>query len=490
MILKNKEIEIPPDNTFENDVLNRKEIIENLSMLVLKTNDPFVLSINGSWGTGKTTFVKFWKSHLETKYSLKSIYFSAWEEDFSGEPLFSLFGEVNLFLKGLVHNDTDKSKMMKVEKFKEVGSKVMRKAFPAFIKGAFAGFLNIDRGFEAAFSALSEEAAKELIEHYEKEKSLRNEFKNALAGVLELLPDNKPLIVFIDELDRCRPLYAIELLEKIKHFFGINRVIFILSIDKTQLSESIKSQYGAIDTENYLRRFIDLQFTLENPDIESFCDYLDKKFGFDKAIEEKKIQLDIPKTDTFQYLGMIKLMAKAFNLSLREIEQLFLKLHIVFKTVEPKFYSLHFRIFVIFEILRMRDEQIYKGVIKNEPIAKEHAKNIFNTKLKKFSDLNIYRNILILIDAVIDASGLTDAEYSSLLKNKQKELEKIFDKDSLEYKRVNSYINLLKHTIDKYCEYTLNEQINTVIKKLEFADKFSIYIESRFDAKVQISKSL
>jgi predicted KAP-like P-loop ATPase len=78
------------------------------------------------------------------------------------------------------------------------------------------------------------------------------------------------LIIFIDELDRCRPLYAIECLERIKHIFGIKRLIFVLSIDKKNLAKSIQSQYGNIDTNNYLRRFIDLEFDLKNPSIDKF----------------------------------------------------------------------------------------------------------------------------------------------------------------------------------------------------------------------------
>lgn len=65
---------------------------------------------------------------------------------------------------------------------------------------------------------------------------------------------------FIDELDRCRPTFAIELLERIKHLFDIQNIVFVLSIDKEQLEASTAAAYGsAINAPEYLRRFIDLE---------------------------------------------------------------------------------------------------------------------------------------------------------------------------------------------------------------------------------------
>ena len=473
MIRKNLELEIPKEDIFKTDVLGRETVIKNLSALVVNTKDPFVLSIQGSWGSGKTTFVKLWKAYLEQTHALPSIYFSAWEDDFSSEPLFAILGEINAFLKKIVPENTKRADEMKIDKFKEAGSKILRKAFPAFLKGATSGFLDLDKGFEAALSSISEAAGKELIEHYEQEKAIRDEFRDALSDVLDFLPAEKPLIIFIDELDRCRPLYAIELLERIKHFLGVERVIFVLSVDKEQLSESIKSQYGAIDTENYLRRFVDLQFSLENPDVEAFCDYLDRKYDFDAIIRSKEIRVEIPKSDTFHHLGMIKVLVKEFNFSLREIEQLFTKLDIVFKTLQPRLFPIHFRLFVVFEILCMKEYKVYQGIIKNDIEAKIEAKSLFEKKLRKYVREDYYRDVLLFVTAVIEAAGLTEEQYSKLIREKEKEKEAIDDQQSIEYKRLDFYLVLLKNTPNHF-DYTLNKQIETVVKKLEFLDSFTI----------------
>ncbi|QDE47832.1 hypothetical protein EIN43_17235 [Enterobacter hormaechei] len=66
-----------------------------------------------------------------------------------------------------------------------------------------------------------------------------------------------PTFIFIDELDRCRPNYAIDMLETIKHLFDINNVVFVIATDKEQLSHSICSVYGSgFDATRYLDRFL------------------------------------------------------------------------------------------------------------------------------------------------------------------------------------------------------------------------------------------
>jgi len=103
MIVKNNLIEISEDNIFKNDTLGRKESIVDLSTLLLSTTEPFVFSINGSWGTGKTTFVKLWEQYLKKEHNAHSLYFSAWEDDFSNEPLIAILGSLNEYDSPLIH---------------------------------------------------------------------------------------------------------------------------------------------------------------------------------------------------------------------------------------------------------------------------------------------------------------------------------------------------------------------------------------------------
>lgn len=81
------------------------------------------------------------------------------------------------------------------------------------------------------------------------------------------------MIFIIDELDRCNPYYAVKVLERIKHLFNIPNIVFVLSIDKEQLSNSIRGYYGSdlIKADEYLKRFIDIEYTLPDPDVDVFA---------------------------------------------------------------------------------------------------------------------------------------------------------------------------------------------------------------------------
>ena len=207
MIHKNKTFKINEEHIFLHDKLQREEAIENLSSLVASTQEAFTMSINASWGAGKTTFVKMWQAYLKKEHKINSIYFSAWEDDFSNEPLISILGEINSYIS---ENFEQKPEVKaKLEKVKSFGSKVIKRGFPAFIKGATSGVLDIDKGFESAIGAISEETTKELINNYSKNKELTEAFQDAIKTLLNYIDEDKPFVIFIDELDRCRPLYAI-----------------------------------------------------------------------------------------------------------------------------------------------------------------------------------------------------------------------------------------------------------------------------------------
>ncbi len=283
------------------------------------------MGINASWGVGKTTFVKLWKSYLENELRVHSIYFSAWEDDFSKEPLISIMGELNTYITNKFPKDRNLIK--KLDELRLLSGKIIKRGLPALIKGATAGALDLDGGIESAIGAVTESVAKELIESYESDKAITIKFKELLYSIIEKIDSEKPLVVFIDELDRCRPLYAIELLERLKHIFGIEKLIFVLSIDKEQLSQSIKSQYGDIDTDNYLRRFIDLEYSLDNPKIENFISYLISFHDLYTLFNSKNYDIE-------NLIDTINILSKELDLSLREIEHIFFRISIIIRSID------------------------------------------------------------------------------------------------------------------------------------------------------------
>lgn len=109
-------IDIPNDDIFKNDKLRRQAYIKDLSALIENLHEPLTLSINGGWGCGKTTFVKMWQAYLRKEKGIKSIYFSAWEDDFSKEPLIAILGEIRRY----INENSNETKIQTKQKSKHL----------------------------------------------------------------------------------------------------------------------------------------------------------------------------------------------------------------------------------------------------------------------------------------------------------------------------------------------------------------------------------
>lgn len=470
-IKKNNPIEINDTEIFKNDKLKREESIKDLSQLIVNNVEPLVLSINASWGSGKTTFVKLWKNYLKKEHNINSIYFSAWEDDFSKEPLISILGELNSYIEENYSQDADVPKSF--QKALGMTGKVLKRGLPALVKGSTAGLLDLEAGFEEAIASMSEESVKVLIESYSEDKEILVKFKATLESVLNKMDEDKPFIIFIDELDRCRPLYSIELLERIKHVFGIKNLIFVLSIDKKQLSESIKSQYGNINTDAYLKRFIDLEYILNTPSIDEFCDYMYNEFSLATILSEKGIE-DTNSRSEFHYLSVIKKIGKVLKLSLRDIEQLYTKIHLLFNIIPPRFFESHLRVFVFFEMIKSYDSTLYYDFIER----KTTAKRIKELILPSLYDDNGYTDVSILFEAVLDSVNKTDTEYSEMIEEQTQSLLAMSKDKSKEYERVERSLYFIKYDVGGHRSYRLNNLVTTVINKIEFIDRFNFEINS------------
>ncbi len=335
MDLKIHPLEIDPQNPFASDVLNRKPEIENLTTLVLNFNTPTVLAIDSGWGTGKTTFIKLRQYYLKAE-GVNALYFNAWETDFSEEPLVAFLGEMNDGLKDLI-GDSKKVKHA-WETTKSAGKQIAKRMVPAVIKMATYGAVDADKITEDmlanAFGSLSGDA----LENYLQQKDAIKQFHESFKDFLEKASQNKPLIIFVDELDRCRPDYAIALLERIKHLFNIEGLVFVLALDKKQLGYSISTIYGeGFHSNGYLRRFIDFEYQLQQPDIESYINILFARFKLEEFFDKRKAYRDL-ENDKDHLLGVFQMIASGLKLSLREIEQIFAQINLSIRTAKKNQY--------------------------------------------------------------------------------------------------------------------------------------------------------
>lgn len=361
--MKSPIIEIEKANPFANCKLGREKYSKVLTSIVKAYNDGFVLAVNSKWGTGKTTFMKMWKLSLEND-CYKTIYFNAWENDFVSEPIVAILGEIKATFTPKSAKSLD-SIINEAYKFSST-------IFPSLVKTvvSLAGLGPISEMAEKISDATIKSFNDEISEYENKKKSL-SELKSQLSNFIAKNCGEKPLVFIVDELDRCRPDYAVEVLEKIKHFFSVNGVVFILSIDKDQLCNSIKGYYGSdrIDSSEYLRRFIDLEYTLPEPNNEDFIRYICNEYKFDDFFNtDERLQYQL--YDNEFLFNTIYGLANDKLLSLRQIEKILAQMRIVIKMFNSNNF-LHPDLLVLMIYLKMFHDEVYSKISTHSMNIKE-----------------------------------------------------------------------------------------------------------------------
>lgn len=243
--------------SINNDYIHRNKKLNKLMEIINSLDENAVIAIDGSWGSGKTVFVKqllflnkkenveklnkrtqinnSFVNEFQNKYICH--YYNAWEYDFHTSPLLSLIYNIIESNPGFKKQTLNGKMKLPVNIFD-------------FLQTATAGLF--DRDYVKSY----EDLYKEISSLEETKKSLNN-------LVDKIVPKNKKLLLVIDEIDRCKPSYAVDLLEIIKHFFDNDKIVFILSTNNKELSNVIKNYYGNdFDGYGYLNKFYDLIITL------------------------------------------------------------------------------------------------------------------------------------------------------------------------------------------------------------------------------------
>ncbi len=328
MKVRHHDIEIPKDNPFEHCKLNRRPYAEVLADIVSTYAEGFVLAVNNPWGTGKTTFMKMWEQHLKNQ-DFKTLYFNAWENDFEPDVLVALISE----LEELSSEKTKESFGEIVKKAGGLATQVGQAFLKKFVERQIG-----DEALEDIANGMIDEGAKGLrahIDSYKKRKEGLEGFREKLYEFVEKASPDKPVVFIIDELDRCRPSYAVEVLEEIKHVFSVRGIVFVLSIDKEQLGHAVRGAYGSdqIDADEYLKRFIDLEYQMPKPSIPQFVKYLFAYYGYSDFLGSQMRQSNQALYHEGQTL--LQLASDLFEineLTLRQIEKIMCHLRLVLES--------------------------------------------------------------------------------------------------------------------------------------------------------------
>lgn len=355
MEIKHYEIEIDEKNPFANCKLEREKYSKILTNIVNSYPYGFVLALNNKWGTGKTTFVKMWEQDLKNN-NYQTVYFNAWENDFENNPLTALMGE----LKTL----TTKSTEPEFKSILKKASTLSKHIGPIVAKAIADRYINTDGIKEAIIGVtegLSDMFENEVNEYQKKKKSI-SDFRKSLSEFVASTNKEKPLIFIVDELDRCRPNYAVSILEQIKHFFSVSNIVFILSIDKIQLGNAIKGVYGSadLDADEYLRRFIDIEYSIPEPEANVFYKYLYEYFKFDEFFESsERLKYRDVDSDKTNFLETSKLLFTNAKIPLRQQEKIYAHSRLALRSFNLNTYVLP-HIFLFLTFIKIRHNEFYE----------------------------------------------------------------------------------------------------------------------------------
>ena len=251
-------------NTILTNRMGRNKGVYNFVRMLNSQYGSISVAVDGKWGSGKTFFIKQCKLVLDSlndesysnqtseiieavaqgkteslsKISYKTVYFDAWKNDSDIDPIVSL------------------SKSIATTTF-NIKTKVKSLAFKA---GEQLVRISVEKIAKIDIS--------DILDILQTEEKIETEFKKKLDS---LIPEDGRLAIFIDELDRCRPTYAVKLLERLQHFFDNERITFVFSVNLYELKNTIQKLYGSnFNGERYLDRFFDFVMTIPESDLESY----------------------------------------------------------------------------------------------------------------------------------------------------------------------------------------------------------------------------
>ena len=417
--LKRQEGVYNPSDPFGDDVLGRTQFANALKDLVSDAKEPLVIALNGGWGTGKTFFLDRWveflrSNSIEGKELPYAISYNAWQDDDLDDPLLALVGQLHHYLHSKARDKDSpvkESLKSKMDAAYETGKKVAAKV-SKHLGGVVEHYtgLNPDalvRDF-ANFQA-------QRVEDYSSAIKSRIDLKNRIGNLAKAVWDatSHPFVVVIDDLDRCRPSFAVSLMERIKHLFNVPYMVFILGIDLRQFECSLRNVYGAdFDADNYLHRLIDLELMLPSPSYNMFLSMLMDQYHIleyhgrilgNDALDNRAVAAEVK--------SVIVYLAERYQMSLRAVERvvrdfvLIERIHLIKAAVDTT-------LVVLMVALRVCDPKLYHDFVN----ASQHPNKILDGIFKPSSDAwakvgEVERHIAVVVHSGYKNTAYVKAIY-------------------------------------------------------------------------------
>ena len=322
--LRPNELPVSPERPYARDLLEREPFGDALTRLVDYGSGSGVVLIDAGWGNGKTTFLKMWaqKARNDGKFVAS---LNAWDGDYRDSPLdyiserFARELEIqfpttfirrwwNRFLKFVSFLRASLRRML------AVGAAATA---PADGGAAWVGAVALDE----LISSLRDLKGSGSVD-VARLNSVTEKLRRAVNILSERGGDQPPtrFVVVIDELDRCRPDYAVRFMEMVKHVFEVDHVTFVVAANSTELAHAMRGVYGSeFDSERYLERFFDIRLQLPPGTREHFVA---------QAVEDARLQKAFGREfppdvldDSLTAEQIVIYMLQHSTLSLREIHK-------------------------------------------------------------------------------------------------------------------------------------------------------------------------
>ncbi|MBC8231909.1 hypothetical protein H8E77_20350 [bacterium] len=330
--------------TYEtNDILytDSKYVDKLYTFLTSSIEPPFSLSINGSWGSGKTTLMKELQKRLESN-EFPVLWFNPWEYERADDTAFCFLIELNNFAKSHL---------------KDVLKDIGICGFMLLLSSVdlTARLLTNNKLTLENTGKIYDQVEASFTSRYDTENSveiIKNDFAKLTKALAEK-HNGKPLIVFLDDLDRCLPDKALDLLEALKNLFIVPnaQVIFISGIDTQVAKQFIIKRYEGIESEfayNYFKKIFNFTVNLPVLTESSFRKLIKKRLNELMDGQESEWSLsDEEKSTLIEYLS--KLLVEAGIQSIRQAYNILQNCYFVFN-INPDLQSKYKEYMVLFAI--------------------------------------------------------------------------------------------------------------------------------------------
>lgn len=380
------------------DKLDRQDFIKFVENLIINSNNykrnnesnSYVMALDSAWGTGKSYFIDLLIDDIQENMDVRVVKYNAWKNDYCKNAFNPLFYDI--LSSDIFEDEIDtKNGLVLV---KSIGS----------IVGAFSKDVVKNIGLEKTGEAVNDTAVKlkdflfknlpEISELKEEREAFKN-FSEILRNSAECLKDNKQkLVIVIDELDRCKPTFAIQTLEIVKHIFDIKNIVFLFAVDIEQLSHSISSIYGqGFDSVGYLCRFFDYIAKLPAPSMEKYISY---------KLSESKIDIEHSEFEKIQ--EYIVILSIRFDLSLRDIDTIIQSYKILYDTKLKDYAIVDVNlVYLFYLILKYKRPEVYHNIF----ISNVNIENTVGQLIKEFR-YNLCKNEFFnaSIDGLLNNSKL------------------------------------------------------------------------------------